>query len=172
MGNAAPQVKPVGGAAQRDPLFYLQHDLPKLIKKNELGTGKFMKSFLCKVEDGVNVVVKVYVRQDGEPLEELSRARVKSLSVCVYLAQHTFSTYLPFPTRYVHPCIQEGIEDVQEKLCALAHPNVLPYQRVVIGQQLRGAKLTGAGYVMRQHFYTSLCVPSIQCFRSSIERAV
>jgi len=61
MGNTAPQVKAVGVAAasQRDPLTYLQLDLPKLIKKNELGTGKFMKSFLCKVEEGVPVVVKV-----------------------------------------------------------------------------------------------------------------
>jgi len=103
MGNAAPQVKPVGGAAQRDPLFYLQHDLPKLIKKNELGTGKFMKSFLCKVEDGVNVVVKVYVRHDGEPLEELSRAKVNTLCTYYdYLSQHTTCTHLPFLTRHVY----------------------------------------------------------------------
>ena len=83
MGNAAPQVKPVGGAAQRDPTFYLQHDLPKLIKKNELGMGKFMKSFLCKVEDGVNVVVKVYVRHDGESQEELTRARVNFVNIAL-----------------------------------------------------------------------------------------
>jgi hypothetical protein len=77
MGNAAPQVKTAAGAAQRDPLNYLQHDLPKLIKKNELGTGKFMKSFLCKMEEGTPVVVKVYVRHEGETQEELDRARVK-----------------------------------------------------------------------------------------------
>ena len=82
MGNAAPQVKPVGAAAsaQRDPLTYLQTDLPKLIKKHELGTGKFMKSFLCKVEEGVPVVVKIYVRPQGENQEELDRARVRNNS--------------------------------------------------------------------------------------------
>ena len=80
MGNAAPSVKPVGGAAQRDPLNYLQHDLPKLMKKNELGTGKFMKSFLCKVEEGAQVVVKVYLRHESDPQEEIERARVCKLS--------------------------------------------------------------------------------------------
>jgi len=126
MGNTAPQVKAVGVAAasQRDPLTYLQLDLPKLIKKNELGTGKFMKSFLCKVEEGVPVVVKVYLRSDGEPQEELDRAR-------------------------------EGIEEVQTKLKIYEHPNVLPYQRAVIGQQIRG-RLNSAAYVIRQHFYTCL----------------
>jgi phosphoinositide-3-kinase regulatory subunit 4 len=127
MGNAAPHVKPVGVAAasQRDPLTYLQIDLPKLIKKNELGTGKFMKSFLCKVEEGVPVVVKVYVRSEGEPQEELDRAR-------------------------------EGIEEIQTKLKIFEHPNVLPYQRAVLGQQRTGGRLTSAGYVIRQHFYTCL----------------
>jgi hypothetical protein len=84
MGNAAPQVKTAAGAAQRDPLNYLQHDLPKLIKKNELGTGKFMKSFLCKMEEGTPVVVKVYVRHEGETQEELDRARVKETHPCSY----------------------------------------------------------------------------------------
>jgi hypothetical protein len=76
MGNAAPQVKTGGAAAQRDPLSYLQHDMPKLMKKTELGTGKFMKSFLCKVEEGVPIVVKVYVRHEGEREEAIFRAKV------------------------------------------------------------------------------------------------
>jgi hypothetical protein len=83
MGNAAPQVKTVGGGApaQRDPSAFLQLDLPRLIKKHELG-GKFMKSFLCRVEDGVPVVVKVYVRHDGEQIGDLARARVRELGLC------------------------------------------------------------------------------------------
>jgi hypothetical protein len=48
------------------------------------------------------------------------------------------------------------VEEVRLKLAALDSPNVLPYQRTVVGEQIRGARFTSAAYVVRQHFYTSL----------------
>lgn len=77
MGNAAPHVKPGAGGAMADPRNYLQHDLPKFIIQKKMGAGKFMKSFLCKVEEGVPIVVKVYVKHDGEGDEHLLRAKVR-----------------------------------------------------------------------------------------------
>ena len=63
MGNAAPRAN-LGGQIG-DPKLYLSHDLPKFIFHGQLGHGKFMKSYLTRV-DGVLSLVKVYIRPPDE----------------------------------------------------------------------------------------------------------
>ena len=70
MGN-----QQIGRNVKSDPLEYLSRDLPNYIRKNSLGRGKFMKSYLCKVADGVPVVVKVFVRSEADNDKDIEIAK-------------------------------------------------------------------------------------------------
>jgi len=67
MGNAG--IRQTGSQVLPDPRTYMQNDFPKFIYQERIGNGKFMKSFLMKI-DGTLVSVKVYLKPVDEDLEQ------------------------------------------------------------------------------------------------------
>jgi len=67
MGNA--NYRHLSSQVSQDPRTYLQNDLPKFIYHERIGNGKFMKSYLMKI-DGTAVAVKVYLKPPDESVEE------------------------------------------------------------------------------------------------------
>mmetsp|Transcript_18410 Transcript_18410/g.59434 ORF Transcript_18410/g.59434 Transcript_18410/m.59434 type:complete len:764 (-) Transcript_18410:80-2371(-) len=74
MGNAVPRhAAPAQQAYIDKPERHLIEDMRNTIVVGRIGNGRFTKSYHCK-EDGVSVVVKVYVKQDVD--EDLEQWRV------------------------------------------------------------------------------------------------
>ena len=63
MGNTPPSSGPQPSLV--DPLTYFGSDLPKYIVEERLGNGRFNKRYKCRSGDGVNLVVKLYVKRVG-----------------------------------------------------------------------------------------------------------
>jgi len=91
MGNAAPQA--VASQQNQNPRDILQESLPNFIVQEQLGNGKFMKSFRCKV-DGMPVIVKVYIKRD--PNEDLSVAQEQIRELTVKLKPTDHPNLLPY----------------------------------------------------------------------------
>ena len=58
MGNAAYRQAATGQTQQQDMRNYFQTDLPKFIIQSKRGDGKFMKTYVMKV-DSTPLIVKV-----------------------------------------------------------------------------------------------------------------
>lgn len=71
MGNAS--YRP-GNANVPDHRSHFQIDLPKFIIQKRIGNGKFMKTYLVKVDgvEGVPLVVKVYMKLPEEDLQTVA----------------------------------------------------------------------------------------------------
>lgn len=80
MGNAAPRANL--GSQMPEPKLYLNHDLPKFIFHSQTGHGKFMKSYLTRV-DGVLSLLKVYIRPPDEVRRDAAGAKMGYWVVCV-----------------------------------------------------------------------------------------
>jgi serine/threonine protein kinase len=65
MGNAS--YRQTNQNVAQDPRNYFQNDLPKFILKSRVGNGKFMKTYVMRV-DGAPVIVKVYMKLNDEDL--------------------------------------------------------------------------------------------------------
>lgn len=79
MGNAAPRANL--GSQIPEPKLYLSHDLPKFIFHSQTGHGKFMKSYLTRV-DGVLSLLKVYIRPPDEVSAGCCLAKMRYWVVC------------------------------------------------------------------------------------------
>lgn len=85
-------------AAPQDPKIYFQSDLPKFVlnekagKDGMLGDGKFMKTYCMRV-DGVQLVVKVYMKS---PDEDLSPMASRLTSIWQTLSPTRYPNLLPY----------------------------------------------------------------------------
>ena len=117
-----------------DTRNFLQTDFPKFIYQNQIGNGKFMKTYLMTVpvdstvdgvgtrSDGVQVVIKVYVRSPDEDL--------------AFAAKH--------------------LTRLWKTLSPTIYPNLLPYQ-LWMRSTSRFAKTNAApAYLIRQHLFANL----------------
>lgn len=68
MGNASYRQTTGNQYLTQDLRNYFQNDLPKFILQAKIGNGKFMKSYIMRV-DGTPVVVKVYMKLNDEDLQ-------------------------------------------------------------------------------------------------------
>ena len=67
MGNAGLRQTTGNQYITQDPRNYFQNDLPKFILQAKIGNGKFMKTYIMRV-DGAPVVVKIYMKLNDEDL--------------------------------------------------------------------------------------------------------
>lgn len=73
MGNATLRQTPAGQNLDQDLRIFMQVDLPKFVTHSKIGNGKFMKTYLMRVES-TQVIVKVYMRFPDEDLMSPARA--------------------------------------------------------------------------------------------------
>ena len=69
MGNSTQ--RQAGIQLPPDARTFIQYDLPRFQVMDKLGNGKFMKSYLMKV-DGESLVVKIYVKSPDEDLQSIA----------------------------------------------------------------------------------------------------
>lgn len=120
MGNAAYRQTTANPNMDQDLKSFMQLDLPRFVWQDKIGNGKFMKSFVMRVES-TELVVKVYMKLADEDLQQAaskltnlwkvlsptkfpslmpyqmwirSTARVKTPNIPVYLIRQYFSTNL------------------------------------------------------------------------------
>lgn len=67
MGNAAYRQTTTNQYADQDVKNFMQIDLPKFVMQSKIGNGKFMKSYIMRVET-TPLVVKVYMKLPDEDL--------------------------------------------------------------------------------------------------------
>lgn len=74
MGNATVRQTPAGRLdLNQDYRIFMQVDLPKFVTHSRIGNGKFMKTYLMRVES-TQVVVKVYMKLPDEDLSAAAKA--------------------------------------------------------------------------------------------------
>lgn len=67
MGNATLRQTTGGQNLDQDLRTFLQVDLPKFVTQSKIGNGKFMKTYIMRVES-TQVIVKVYLRLPDEDM--------------------------------------------------------------------------------------------------------
>jgi serine/threonine protein kinase len=65
MGNTTVRQTPAGQNLDQDLRLFMQVDLPKFVTHSKIGNGKFMKTYLMRIES-TQVVVKVYMKYPEE----------------------------------------------------------------------------------------------------------
>jgi serine/threonine protein kinase len=72
MGNAAYRQTTTNPNLDQDLKLYMQTDLPKFVWQDKIGNGKFMKSYVMRVES-TQVLVKVYMKLSDEDLTSIGK---------------------------------------------------------------------------------------------------
>ena len=72
MGNASYRQTTGNQYISQDLRNYFQNDLPKFILQTKIGNGKFMKTYIMRV-DSTPLVVKVYMKLSDEDLQVSSQ---------------------------------------------------------------------------------------------------
>jgi phosphoinositide-3-kinase regulatory subunit 4 len=72
MGNAAYRQTTTNPNLDQDLKLYMQTDLPKFVWQDKIGNGKFMKSYVMRVES-TQVLVKVYMKLSDEDLTNIGK---------------------------------------------------------------------------------------------------
>lgn len=120
MGNAAYRQTTTNPTLDQDLKTFVQSDLPRFVWQDKIGNGKFMKTFVMRI-DSTQLVVKIYMRLIEEDLQQpaslltnvwrvlsptkfpslmpyqmwiRSTARIKSANSPVYLIRQYFNTNL------------------------------------------------------------------------------
>jgi WD40 repeat protein len=132
MGN---NVSRANLAPQQDPKTYFQADLPKFAIQSKIGNGKFMKSWLMRV-DGVPVTVKVYIfdRLNIAPSGTRGSAVEDDQILQFYAKQLSY---------------------IWRNLSPAKYPNLLPYQVWLKSSSRQKAQGTPV-YLIRQYLSTNL----------------
>lgn len=68
MGNSAYRPAPSNQNLEQDLRNFMQVDLPKFVLQSKIGNGKFMKSYIMRV-DSTQLVVKVYMKLTDEDVQ-------------------------------------------------------------------------------------------------------
>ena len=100
MGNASAR-PPASGQQQlylADPSRYLKEDMSQMVVIRRIGNGRFMKSYLCK-EDGVELVVKVYVKQEADEYLAGHREEVEAIARKLGYGTDRYPNVLPCTPR-------------------------------------------------------------------------
>ena len=166
-----------------DPLPYLTADLPQHIVETKLppGSGRLFRSYRIRSHEGVTLVCKAAVIKYTPPtLVSRVRSRTNLISTSNATANNTeVSTVSNDEDNYSisttttsnqgssqqsshvtkHPLI-EHYEAELRRVCSLvgdpnSHPNVLPYQSVLVGPSApakdRSGSVVQSVYLLRQH---------------------
>lgn len=117
-----------------DPRTYFQTDLPKFIlsSNSRIGNGKFMKTYVAKV-DGISIVVKVFMRYIDDNSSENRTCEVDIISSVERHLSHIWKTLSP--ARY---------------------PNLLPYELWIKSTNKLPKTNFAPVYLMRQYMYSNL----------------
>jgi phosphoinositide-3-kinase regulatory subunit 4 len=92
MGNAAYRQTTTNPNMDQDLKTFMQSDLPRFVWQERIGNGKFMKSYLMRVES-TQLVVKVYMKLSDEDLQS---AATKLTSLWKTLSPTKFPSLMPY----------------------------------------------------------------------------
>jgi phosphoinositide-3-kinase regulatory subunit 4 len=92
MGNAAYRQTTANPNMDQDLKNFMQWDLPKFVWQEKIGNGKFMKTYLMRVES-TELVVKVYMKLFDEDLQQ---AATKLTSLWKVLSPTKFPNLMPY----------------------------------------------------------------------------
>lgn len=76
MGNTAYRQNNANQNLEQDLRNFMQVDLPKFVSQNRIGNGKFMKTYVMRV-DSTQLVVKVYMKPPEEDLQQVASQLTK-----------------------------------------------------------------------------------------------
>ena len=118
-----------------DPRIYFQTDLPKFILSNNsrIGNGKFMKTYVAKV-DGISIVVKVFMRY----IDDSSNFENKSSEVDIISS------------------VERHLSHIWKTLSPARYPNLLPYELWIKSTNKLSKTNYAPVYLMRQYMYSNL----------------